>query len=449
MRNYCREKAGLRNVQIKRGYLRHAEGSALIEIGDTRVLCAATVEENVPAWMKGAKRGWVTAEYSLLPRATHKRNVRDATRGKVSGRTSEIQRFIGRALRAVVDFEALGERTIWLDCDVLQADGGTRTAAVTGAFVALAEACHFLEREKKISRFPLKDFVAAVSAGIVDGKALLDLSFGEDSEAQVDMNVVMTGSGHLVEIQGTAEKKPFHKEELDQLLQLTARGIEFLISAQRESLGEIAAKIGPLSSKKKLLLASFNEGKINELREILAPLPLEIISLRDFPGISPVKETGSTFEENAVLKAETYAKLTGQMVLADDSGLEVQYLDGKPGVYSARFAGEGATDEQNNALLLKMMEKAPPAERKARFVCVIALAAPGRETLTVKGICEGSIVDAPRGKLGFGYDPLFLPLEENKTFAEIDPDTKNRISHRGKALKKAEELLKKICYDKS
>ena len=445
MRAYHREKGKIRNVYIKRSYLRYAEGSALIEIGDTRIVCAASVEESVPPWMKGEKRGWVTAEYSLLPRATHKRNIREASRGKIGGRTSEIQRFIGRALRAVIDFEALGERTIWLDCDVLQADGGTRTAAVTGAFVALAEACQRLQRERKISRFPIKDFVAAVSAGIVEGEILLDLSFGEDSGADVDMNVVMTGSGQLVEIQGTAEKKPFSKGELDQLLRLATSGIEDLISAQKESLGEIAAKIQPPPPRKKLLLASFNEGKLRELKELLAPLPLEIISLKSYPHLSAVEETGSTFEENAVLKAEVYSRATGEMVLADDSGLEVQYLGGRPGIYFARFAGEGATDEQNNALLLKMMAKSSPADRGARFVCAIALAVPGEKTRTVEGIAYGSIVTAPRGKLGFGYDPLFLSPEESKTFAEMDQKTKGRISHRGKALKKAGELLRKIC----
>jgi len=447
MRVYQRGKGELRKVHIKRGFLQHAEGSVLIEIGSTQILCAASVEENVPVWIKGEKRGWVTAEYSLLPRATHKRNVREASRGRVSGRTSEIQRFIGRALRAVVDLEALGERTIWLDCDVLQADGGTRTAAVTGAFVALAEACHYLQQGKKISRFPLTDYVAAVSAGIVDGEALLDLSFGEDSGAQVDLNVVMTGTGHLVEVQGTAERKPFCRDELDQLLEMAAEGIEFLISAQRESLGEIAAKIGAQSPKKKLLLASFNEGKIKELKKMLAPLSLEIFSLRDISCLSPVEETGSTFKENAILKAETYSRITGEMVLADDSGLEVQYLGGKPGVYSARFAGEGATDEQNNALLLKMMENVPPAERKARFVCVIALARPGEKTQTVEGVCRGRILTVPQGNHGFGYDPLFFSLEEGKTFAEMDLEAKNRISHRGRALQKAREMLKKICMD--
>lgn len=445
MRDYHREKRELRKIQIKRGFLQHAEGSVLIELGGTRILCAASVEESVPAWMKGEKRGWVTAEYSLLPRATHKRNVREASRGRVSGRTSEIQRFIGRALRAVVDFEALGERTVWLDCDVLQADGGTRTAAVTGAFVALAEACHYLKQEKKISRFPLKDFVAAVSVGIVEGEAMLDLSFVEDYCAQVDMNVVMTGSGHLVEIQGTAEKKPFSKDELDKLLNLAAQGIDSLILAQRESLGEIAADIPPPTAKKRLLLASFNEGKISELKEILSPLPLEIISLRDIPCISPVEETGSTFKENAILKAETYSRLTGEMVLADDSGLEVEYLGGKPGVFSARFAGEEATDEQNNALLLNMMQNVPPDKRKARFVCSIALAVPGKKTRTVEGICKGDIVTVPRGEHGFGYDPLFLSAEKGKTFAEMDPLTKSRISHRGRAMRKVLKLLKDIC----
>ncbi|HHU76761.1 MAG TPA: ribonuclease PH [Firmicutes bacterium] len=444
MRVHRREKGKVRDVLIKRGYLRYAEGSALIEIGNTRIICAASVEENVPPWMKGEKRGWITAEYSLLPRATHKRNIRDAARGRIGGRTSEIQRFIGRALRAVIDFQALGERTIWLDCDVLQADGGTRTAAVTGAFVALAEACYHLFMQKKITRFPIKDFVAAISAGIVDDKTLLDLSFAEDRSAQVDMNIVMTGRGELIEIQGTAEKRPFSKDELDQLLALASSGVELLISAQKESLGEIAEKIQPPPKERRLLLASFNEGKIKELRELLAPLPLKVVSLRDFPLLTPVEETGSTFEENAILKAETYSRITGEMVLADDSGLEVEYLQGRPGIYSARFAGEGATDEQNNSLLLKMMENVPPAGRKARFVCVVALAAPGEKTRTAEGISEGSIAEKPRGKSGFGYDPLFFSPEEGKTFAEMDAKTKGRLSHRGKALQNALELLKNI-----
>jgi len=192
---------------------------------------------------------------------------------------------------------------------------------------------------------------------------------------------------------------------------------------------------------RKLLLATFNEGKVKELSKMLSSLPIEVISLRDTSCLTPVEETGSTFKENAVLKAEAYAQITGEMALADDSGLEVAYLDGRPGVYSARFAGERATDEENNALLLKMLEKALPAERSARFVCVIALSVPGGETYTVEGTCQGSIVDTPQGENGFGYDPLFLSVEEGKTFAEMDLDAKERVSHRGRALQRMKKLL--------
>jgi XTP/dITP diphosphohydrolase len=356
----------------------------------------------------------------------------------------------------VVDFEALGERTIWLDCDVLQADGGTRTAAVTGAFVALAEACYYLLQTKKISRFPIKDYVAAISAGMVEDEALLDLSYEEDSAAQVDLNIVMTGSGHLIEVQGTAERKPFSREEMDNLLDLATQGIESLMTMQRDALGEITRQIGSAGLKrdltggtltketiknKRLVLATFNEGKVKELQIMLSSLPLEIVSLRSYSFLAPVEETGSTFEENAALKAEAYSQATGEMVLADDSGLEVDYLGGRPGVYSARFAGEGATDEKNNALLLQMMEQAAPAEREARFVCSIALAAPGEKTYVFEGTCRGSIVTTPRGEGGFGYDPLFLSLEEGKTFAEMDLEAKGRVSHRGRALQRVKEFL--------
>jgi ribonuclease PH/non-canonical purine NTP pyrophosphatase (RdgB/HAM1 family) len=397
------------------------------------------VEEGVPFWMKGEQRGWVTAEYALLPRSTHSRTPRESIRGRLSGRTYEIQRLIGRSLRSVVNLEDLGERTIWLDCDVLQADGGTRTAAITGAFVALADALDLLCREGKIEKYPLKDFIAAISVGQVEGNILLDLSYEEDSKADVDMNIVMTGRGELVEIQGTAEKKPFGRDQLDEFLELAERGIKRLIARQRESLGEVAARIG--SFPRRLLLATHNEGKVSELKEMLSSLPLEICSLKDFPALPQVQETGRTFEENAVLKAETISRITGEAVLADDSGLEVERLGGRPGVYSARFAGEGATDEENNALLLKLMDGVPPAERKARFVCVMALAVPGKKTVTVTGTCEGLLADAPRGHNGFGYDPLFIYEAEGKTFGEMDLETKSRISHRGRALQKMKEVI--------
>lgn len=233
----------LRPVKITRGYLKHAEGSALIEMGDTRVICSASIEEKVPPFLKGTGQGWITAEYGMIPRATHERTPREATRGHVAGRTQEIQRLIGRSLRAAVDLTKLGEVTIWLDCDVIQADGGTRTAAITGSFVALVDAVAALVGDPG-AVIPISDFVAAVSVGIVGGERLLDLRYDEDSSAWVDMNIVMTGRGRFVEIQGTAEREPFTREEMDELLVLGRKGIEQLIEIQKAVLGEDAKRIG-------------------------------------------------------------------------------------------------------------------------------------------------------------------------------------------------------------
>ncbi|MFE2039464.1 ribonuclease PH [Streptomyces sp. NPDC059477] len=228
----------LRPVSIERGWSKHAEGSVLVSFGDTRVLCTASVTEGVPRWRKGSGEGWVTAEYAMLPRATNTRGDRESVRGRIGGRTHEISRLIGRSLRAVVDYKALGENTVVLDCDVLQADGGTRTAAITGAYVALADAVSWA-REKKLiraSRQPLTGTVAAVSVGIVDGVPLLDLCYEEDVRAETDMNVVCTGDGRFVEVQGTAEAEPFAREELDALLDLAVAGSAELAAAQRAAL---------------------------------------------------------------------------------------------------------------------------------------------------------------------------------------------------------------------
>ena len=237
MRPSNREPGQLRNVRITRRYTRHAEGSVLIECGDTKVLCTASVEEKVPGFLKGKGEGWVTAEYGMLPRSTNTRMDREAARGKQSGRTQEIQRLIGRALRAVVDMKALGERTIKIDCDVLQADGGTRTASITGAWVALHDAVSGLLAGKVIQVTPLNDAVAAVSVGIYGGLPVLDLDYAEDSTCDTDMNVVMTGNGGLVEVQGTAEGKPFTRAEMNALLDHAQNGIRQLIAAQRAALG--------------------------------------------------------------------------------------------------------------------------------------------------------------------------------------------------------------------
>jgi ribonuclease PH len=234
----------MRPVRIVRHYNKHAEGSVLIEVGDTRVICTATIEDRVPAFLKGAGKGWVTAEYGMLPRATGVRVVREAVKGHPGGRTFEIQRLIGRSLRAVVDLEALGERTVILDCDVIQADGGTRTAAITGAFVALVDALQTLVTEGMLPRLPVRDYVAAVSVGIFEGEVVLDLCFAEDSAADVDFNVVMTGAGRFVEIQGTGEHATFDRAGVDRLLELAVEGIRGLVAEQRAVLGTLGEQIG-------------------------------------------------------------------------------------------------------------------------------------------------------------------------------------------------------------
>jgi ribonuclease PH len=240
-RHLDRPPGELRPVRFHRGYTRHAEGSVLVEMGLTRVLCTASVEEKVPAFLKGKGSGWVTAEYGMLPRATHTRGSREAAVGKQSGRTQEIQRLIGRSLRAITDLPALGERQVTIDCDVLQADGGTRCASITGAMVALADAVAGLRAKGLVARDPLRDFVAAVSVGIVAGAPLLDLDYAEDSACETDMNVVMTGAGRFVEIQGTAEGAPFTRAQMAEMLDLAGRGIGELVSLQRKALGQANA----------------------------------------------------------------------------------------------------------------------------------------------------------------------------------------------------------------
>jgi ribonuclease PH len=235
-RTHGRAADALRPVTLQRHYTRHAEGSVLVAFGDTKVLCTASVDEKVPPHKRGSGEGWVTAEYGMLPRSTHTRSDREAARGKQSGRTQEIQRLIGRSLRAVFDLAVLGERSIVVDCDVIQADGGTRTAAITGAFVAAHDAVTWLLREGRIERSPIRDHVAAVSVGLVEGVPLLDLEYVEDAACDTDMNVVMTGSGGFVEVQGTAEGAPFTRAEMDRLLALAARGIAELVARQRAAL---------------------------------------------------------------------------------------------------------------------------------------------------------------------------------------------------------------------
>jgi len=236
MRSFKRNNDELRPIDFKRQFTKHAEGSVLIISGETQVICNATIDETVPSFLKGKGQGWVTAEYGMLPRSTNTRMGREAARGKQSGRTQEIQRLIGRSLRAIINLEKLGERTIHIDCDVIQADGGTRTASISGSYVALHDAINYLLKEKKLAETPIIDSVAAISVGIMNDKALLDLDYAEDSECDTDMNFVMTGSGDFVEIQGTAEGKPFSKKEMDELTKIAQKGIALITKKQFEAL---------------------------------------------------------------------------------------------------------------------------------------------------------------------------------------------------------------------
>jgi ribonuclease PH len=242
MRSDARAPRELRPVKLTPGYIKHAEGSVLIEVGETRVICTVSVEEKVPPFLKGKGEGWITSEYGMLPRATTTRTQRESSRGRPSGRTHEIQRLIGRSLRAVVDLKSLGERTLWIDCDVIQADGGTRTASITGSFVALVLALRRLKELRGFAELPLTDFVAATSVGRVKGEIYLDLNYEEDSSAEVDMNIVKTGRGQFVEIQGTAEGKPFGEDELKDLMAAADKGIQELIEIQRTVLGDVPLK---------------------------------------------------------------------------------------------------------------------------------------------------------------------------------------------------------------
>ena len=240
MRNDSRKSNDLRKIKITRDYMKFADGSCMIEMGNTKVICTASVENGVPHFLRGKGTGWMTAEYGMLPRSCKSRVSRESSRGKIGGRTHEIQRLIGRSMRAVADLSVLGERTIWMDCDVIQADGGTRTASITGSFIALVDAMHGMVKKDIIEKVPLNDYVAAISVGIIDGKPALDLNYEEDYKAEVDMNIVMTGSGKFIEVQGTAEGAPFASKELTSMIRIAKTGIEKIIAIQKKTLGKDA-----------------------------------------------------------------------------------------------------------------------------------------------------------------------------------------------------------------
>ncbi len=428
--------AQARACAIETDFVKTADGSCLITVGNTKVICTASVEEGVPPFLRGKEQGWVTAEYAMLPASTGSRKKRDGI--KKDGRSVEIQRIIGRSLRQAVDMALLGPRTITLDCDVLQADGGTRTASITGAFVALSLAVQKLIQNGLLQKNPIVGQIAAISVGVVDDQPMLDLCYSEDSAAQTDMNLVMNHEGAFIELQGTGEGRAFTQQELQVLLQYGRRGILSLMKDQRKALQE-AAHLLPLP---RLAVATANEHKLQELRSLLRGV-CQPVSMKELGYTDEIDETGTNFAENAALKADAVMKATGLPALADDSGLAVDALQGAPGVHSARYAGTHGDDQANNALLLRNMEG--QNNRACKFVCSMALALPAAPTETVTGECHGTLLTAPRGESGFGYDPLFL-YDNNQTFAELSQAEKNKVSHRAVAAEKMLSVLRDLFW---
>ena len=421
-----------RKIKITKDVNIYAEGSVLIEVGNTKVICTASVSEKVPPFLRGTGKGWVTAEYSMLPRATNERNQREASKGKLTGRTVEIQRLIGRSLRSAIDLEKLGERLITIDCDVIQADGGTRTTSITGGYVALALAIKKLLKDEILEENPLIANVAAISVGKIDSELMVDLKYSEDSAAEVDMNVIMNKKGEFIEVQGTGEESTFTRTELNGLLDLAEASIKRIIDLQDKIIEQENLKI---------FLATGNKHKIEEISDIFSDIEnVEILSIKDGVEIPEVIEDGTTFEENSKKKAVEIAKFLNMITIADDSGLCVDALNGEPGVYSARYSGTG-DDSKNNEKLIENLKGIE--NRKAKFVSVITLAKPNGETFSFEGEILGEIIDNPRGNTGFGYDPHFYVEEYQKTLAQL-PELKNKISHRAKALEKLKKELKNI-----
>ncbi len=401
------------------------------------MICTASVEESVPPFLRDSGQGWITAEYAMLPASTGTRKKRDGIHK--DGRSVEIQRLIGRSLRQAVDMKLLGQRTITLDCDVLQADGGTRTASITGAYVALTLAVQKLMQNGLLTKNPIIGQVAAVSVGIVDDQPMLDLCYSEDSRAQTDMNLVMNQQGDFIELQGTGEGRAFTARELQTLTNFGRQGILGLMRNQRLALAGSGTHLLPLP---RLAVASSNPHKLKELKSLLQGI-CEPVGMKELGFTDEIEENGETFAQNAVLKAEAVAKATGLPSLADDSGLAVDALNGAPGVYSARYAGVHGDDAANNELLLANMNGIE--NRACRFVCAMALAQPAAETKTVTGACHGTLLPSPRGSDGFGYDPLFL-YENGKSFAELSAAEKNAVSHRAVAAEQVRLLLQTLFW---
>ncbi|MBE6037907.1 MAG: ribonuclease PH [Anaerofustis stercorihominis] len=427
-----RKNDQLRNISIKRNFLDNPQGSVLIQSGNTKVICTAFVEEKVPGFLRGQNKGWISAEYSMLPGANATRKQRDISKLKLDGRSAEIQRLIGRSLRSIVDLEKLGERTIWIDCDVINADGGTRTASITGSIVALRDALDKLLDQGLITEDPMPKYAAAVSVGVVDGEVLTDLCYSEDSHAEADVNVVMDEDGNFIELQATGEARPIKREEMDAIITHAQKAIFELIEMQK-------AAINKDKEKNTIIFATGNEHKAKELRRILPEY--EILTLKDVNFDGDIVEDGNSFEENSLIKAKYIHSLYGKTVVADDSGVCVDLLNGLPGINSARYAGQHGNDHANNELLLKNIEGTSPEERTATFVSAAAVVFEDGSQAVMRGEVKGKIGYEYRGENGFGYDPLFIVDATGKTYAEMTDEEKNLLSHRKLAFEKLRPFI--------
>ncbi len=431
IRHTGRTPRELRNIQVKTNVFKYPEGSVVIAFGDTEVICNATVQPQASK-QAASGQGWISVEYNQLPRATGQRQSRKSP----AAADENLAETIGKALRGVCDLSRLAEREIVIDCDVAQADGGTQSASLTGAFVALRLAVNRLLAQNELASDPIRENVAGVGVALLpDGTCVLDPDAYEEEQALVGMSLVMNEGGDFLSIQAFGADTSFSGNDLNELLHYGVVGIESLIASQKEALVDKTHEV----PEKTIVIATGNVGKAKEFAALFGAAGYEIKTLKDFPDLPDVAETGTTFEANARLKAETISQLIQQPVLADDSGLCVDALSGMPGVYSARFAGEQKSDAANNAKLLHELYDVPDEKRGAHFHCTLVFAAPQKDSLVVSADWYGRIGRIPRGDYGFGYDPLFIPDGMEKTSAELLPAEKNHLSHRGQAMAKLQD----------
>ena len=434
-----RKPGEIRPVSIVTDFICYPEGSVLISCGNTKVICNATVEDTVPPFLKGKGRGWVTAEYNMLPRATATRTPRDISKLKLNGRAAEIQRLIGRALRSVVDLEALGERCITVDCDVIQADGGTRCASITGAFCALVLALDKLKKQGVLNCMPLYSYVAAVSVGIVNTSRRATWTMWKTAaDRWISTSSWMTRATSL-SCRAPARSGPSAKRSwtICTCWPKTASASWWPPKSRRWATCFAERRI----SMDTYVIATNNGHKLEEIRAILENDRRRFLSMKEAGIATDPEENGSTFEENALIKARAACKASGLPALADDSGLEVDFLHGEPGIRSARYCP--GSDQDRVDFLLSRLKDVPAQQRGAQFVSAIACVYPDGTEFALRGVCRGVILTENHGQGGFGYDPVFFVPEEGQTFASMPQTRKNAISHRANALRLTREELEK------